>query len=162
MADRKLAFPNPLHHEKELHAIKILVPINGADSGLYPSSLEALKIACEMAHSYRHSEIALVHVSVVPRNKQIPGHSIEGNKLLDYAREIVEKQHVVVGGCMLPARSEGIAHAILGEAKVVNAGLIVIGTSGKDKFNGHQLNPVAKSIMDHSTCEVVLVRSPLT
>lgn len=163
--ERRRRFYHEDPESKEgLSAMRILVPVNGNDSEPNQSSLHALKVACDIAQLYPHSEILLVHILEVPRNlpmlAEMTDLAEKSGNLLDYAEEIVKAKHgVKVKSELLQVRAGKVAYAILDEAKDIDADLIVIGTDGIDELSVHQIDPLTKSILDRSTCAVVLVRS---
>ncbi len=151
---------------------EILVPVDGSEA-----SLEALALACTLAKRNK-GKVYVVYVIEVARSLPLDAELIpetrKGEEILSQAEQVAESLDFQVEGELLQAREAG--HAIVDEAIERGVDGIILGveyqnaTGTEAAFTWERgekpkplpgdlrLGKMAQHVLQHSPCEVVLIR----
>lgn len=138
---------------------RILAAIDGSEE-----SKRALKSAIELAEN-SDSELHIIHAAALWTHVPSPGTSLKEEERyqqsvqqnfeqyvdrVEGARETASDTHLRFGG-----RAD---EEIVGCAEEIGAGLIVVGSRGRNPMQRLLLGSVAESVMSHAPCPVLVVR----
>jgi len=136
---------------------KILVAID--DSKF---SEEVMKFASKLAKADK-AELFIGYIFEVPRSMaleaEIPEESAKGDKVLERALEVAEAYRLKAETDFIQSRSAG--SGIVDEAKDVEAELIVIGMTAKDRVDGSILGNTVNYVLKNSPIPVAILKEPL-
>ncbi len=136
---------------------RILVPI---DRNV--ASLDAFKIACALAKSYKGEVIALYVIEVMrslPLEAEMEPEIAKGEDLLSQAENIAGDRDVKVETDLLQAREVG--SAVVDEAAERKADLILIGLPYKKHFGEFSLGRAVPYLLKNAPCAVMVLREKL-
>lgn len=137
---------------------RILVPLVDAEE-----SEQAMAIAAQLAVE-RGAEITAVTVVELPAALPINAHMFEeeakAKRLLAEARSIGELYGINVTPRVARAREAG--EAIVDEARLANAEIIVLRSARKNRIGGHAavFGRTVRYVLDHAPCRVMVAAQP--
>ena len=135
---------------------RILVPLKLGDIGQ-----EVLATALKLAED-REAEVIVVHVVRVPMSLPLDCEFEEeesrGLEALEDAREIAADLGVHVIGHVVRARS--LSEAIVKEAEVSGADLILMGSAARWRRQSRFFSPTVDEVLRTAPCEVMVVTYP--
>ena len=146
---------NPFGGKSNKEGSYILVPVNDS-----PHSERAFRWACHVAQKNKDKVHAL-HVIEVPLSLSIEAELSEdvdrAEELLEHYERIAqeEKYRGLEAGC-LRARQAG--SAIVAEAEIKRAAMIVVGIPYFRSMKRHKIGSSAAYIFEHAPCQVLLWR----
>jgi len=133
----------------------VLVPVNGTAVGY-----EALSLACNLSRRSK-GKVYAVYVIEVARtlalDAEMGNEAEEAERVLQRAEQIGEEYDCDVEGEILQARDAG--HAIVDEAIERAVSAIVLGVAYEEPLGEFELSGTGKYVIDHSPCEVILLRA---
>ena len=141
-----------------LDAKRILIPINDK-----PHSQRAFRWACHMAQDAKAS-LYSVHVIEVPLSLSLEAEVTED---IDLAEKLLEKYESIAkeeGFRGLQARclrSRQAGAAVVREAEIEQADLIIAGISYNRNLGQSNLGITGSYIFQHAACQVLLWREPM-
>jgi nucleotide-binding universal stress UspA family protein len=150
----------------------ILVPVDGSEA-----SLEALALACTLAKRNK-GKVYIVYVievaRILPLDAELGPETRKGENVLTEAEQVADALDFEVEGELLQAREAG--HAVVDEAIERGVDGIVLGVEYQNAGGAEaaftwapgekpkplpgdlRLGKMAQHILQHSPCEVVLIR----
>jgi len=135
---------------------RILVPLKLGDIGQ-----EVLATALKLAED-REAEVIVVHVVRVPMSLPLDckfdAEEQRGLEALEDAREIAAELGVHVVGHVVRARS--LSEAIVTEAEVSGADLILMGSAPRWRRQSRFFSPTVDEVLRTAPCEVMVVTYP--
>ncbi|MFN0146731.1 MAG: universal stress protein [Dehalococcoidia bacterium] len=136
------------------HQQTILVPVSNS-----PASIQAVGIACAIAKA-RRSKVYVVHVIEVlrtlPLNAELTSEARRAEQVLRRAEEAANHAGYHITGELLQAREAG--QAIIDECRDRAIDTIIMGIGNKPVIGEFQLGRTAQFVLQHTTCEVWLIR----
>ena len=140
---------------------KILLCTDGSNP-----SLRAAKRAIDIAKRYE-AEVLAFYVSMVPSSiRRSPEyawkemHNYDFEQVSKWLKDIIEetkKDHTDLK-IEVKETESSIATEIIKKAKEYNADLIILGSTGKSKFERLLLGSVAQSVLTYAKCSVLVIR----
>jgi nucleotide-binding universal stress UspA family protein len=141
---------------------RILVPVDGS-----PTSERALQEALRLAQQ-QSGRLELVHVlgdvrlmeanSYINYAEMKDAMTSAGKKLLEQTRTVAQQSGTAAEVKLLEAGGTRIASAIVEEARLWQADLIVIGTHGRTGFSRVLFGSVAEGVVRTAHIPVLLIR----
>lgn len=133
-----------------------LVPI-----GRSPSGRHGLDLACQLAGSLKGGRIHIIYVVEVnrrlPLDADLPAATLDGERAVANAEEIVRKYKIACDGGILQARDTG--HAIIDEAVELGVDAVVLGVSRRVQDGKVlDLGRTADYVLRHAPCDVIIAR----
>ena len=140
---------------------KTLLCIDGSNP-----SLRAAKRAIDIAKRYK-AEVLAFYVSIVPTSirraakyvwDEMHNHDVE--QVSKWLKDIIEEtknDHIELR-IEVEETESSIATEIIKKADEYNADLIILGSTGKSKFERLLLGSVAQGVMTYAKCAVLVIR----
>ena len=142
--------------EAEREVERILVPLKLGDIGQ-----EVLATALRLAED-REAEVIVIHVVKVPMSLpldcQYDEEEHRGLEAIEDAREIAGELGVSVIGHVVRARS--LSEAIIEEAEMTGADLILLGSAPRWRRQSRFFSPTVDEVLRAARCEVMVVTYP--
>jgi nucleotide-binding universal stress UspA family protein len=140
---------------------RILVPLKLGAIGQEVLAT-ALRLAEDREAVDRDAEVIVVHVVKVPMSLPLEAEYTEeehrGLEAIEDAREIAAHLGVTVIGHVVRARS--LAEAIIEEARVTRADLILMGSAPRWRKQARFFSPTVDEVLRTAPCEVMVVTYP--
>ena len=144
---------------------RILVPVDGSDTakrGLEEAInlADALESELRIIHIVDDSALALNPETGVAAAPLVEDFAENGRQILEEARALATRKGTIAGIVLHENFTGRVSDLIVEEAKKWGADLIVMGTHAQAGLRHALLGSDAEAVLHHSTCPVLLVRSP--
>ncbi len=90
----------------------------------------------------------------------LQGLRASGQKLLDEAQAVAARHGQATKALLIDARGRSVADVILAQTREIGAGIVVLGTHGREGMSRLVVGSAAESVLRHSDVPVLLVRAP--
>ncbi len=90
----------------------------------------------------------------------LQGLHASGQKLLDEAQAVAARHGQATKALLIDARGRSVADVILAQTREIGAGIVVLGTHGREGMSRLVVGSAAESVLRHSDVPVLLVRAP--
>lgn len=132
----------------------ILVPVDGN-----PPAFDALALACTISRRNKGTVYAVYIIEVartMALDAELEADARSAESILQQAEQIGSEVDCKIEGEILQARDAG--HAIVDESIERGVNAIFLGVDYKMPLGEFELGEVARYVIDHAPCQVILVR----